>query len=418
MSSNSNIHAHNNNLRLYGYVVVLAGIMIFFVNFGKVNVSGWKETTAFMAIYFLSQLLPAKLPQGDIFSITIFLDIALIALFGTPFAVTVAFGITILTRLCSALFGHHEPVWDILKTASQNVIVIAVAGLSYGLVNNRLTAFALCSIVYFGVSVCLLYSNSRVLNKKSPGIGWLSVTKMLYVNYAVLTIMAYTMILVYNSSSTEWRPFSILLFFVPILLISHSFRLYADIRQSYLTTVKTVAAAIEANDPYTKGHSERVSELTLALGKELGFPERELQKLQYVALLHDVGKIGIPERILNKPGSLTEEEYEEIKRHSAIGAEILSKIQFLSNKSEIILYHHEKYDGTGYPAGLKGTDIPVGARILSIADAYNAMTTDRPYRGAMTPMAALAELSRCSGIQFDPELVEKFKVVLRKIGEI
>lgn len=417
MSSNARTYSHN-NLKIYGYAVILTGIIIFLVNVGKAHPSGWKETTAFIAIYFLSQLLPARLPQGDIFSITIFLDIALIVLFGTPFAVTVAFGVTILTRLCSALFGHHEPVRDILKTASQNVIVIAVAGLSYGLMNDRLTAFALCSLVYFGVSVFLLYSNSRSLSKKSHGIGWLSVTKMLYINYAVLTIMAYTMILVYNSSSSEWRPFSILLFFVPILLISHSFRLYADIRQSYLTTVKTVAAAIEANDPYTKGHSERVSELTLALGKELGFPERELQKLQYVALLHDVGKIGISESILNKPGTLTEEEYEEIKRHSAIGAEILEKIQFLSNKSEIILYHHEKYDGSGYPAGLKGTEIPVEARILSIADAYNAMTTSRPYRNAMTPAAAVEELTRCSGIQFDPELVKTFKAVLRKIGEI
>lgn len=418
MGLSLNLSNDDVKLQSYNYLVTFTGISVFAFCLTRVSIDGWKEITAFILVYFLSQLLPARLPQGDVFSVSVFLDMTLIALFGTPLAVTVSFGATILTRFCGNLFRHHEPVRDILKGASNNVLVIAAAGVSYSLFNNSLIAFVVSSLVYFLMSVFFLSASSVIFSKSTSKVGWFSLIKMLLINYLVLAIMAFTMILVYTGTTSEWRLFVILLFFVPILLVSHSFRLFTDIKHSYLNTVKTVAAAIEANDSYTKGHSERVAELALALGKALGIRDSELQKLQYIALLHDVGKIGISDVIVNKPGALSKEEYEKIKEHSAIGAEILKKIKFLSNKSDIILHHHERYDGSGYPAGLKGTDIPVESRILAIADAYDAMTTDRPYRQGITPGEAVGELNRCSGIQFDPELVEKFKVVLRKIGEI
>lgn len=409
---------NNTRLRLYTFVVIVIGTIVFVMSLSRVNVLGWKEITAFILLYFLSQLLPARLPQGDIFSVTIFLDMVLIVLFGTPFAVTVGFGVTVFTRICSALFGNHDPLGNIIKIASQNALVIAVTGLTYSLAGTRLLAFVLSTVVYFSISIFFLLVNSRLSTRNTSITSWMTFTKMLLVNYAVLATMAYVMTLIYTSTSDEWKVFAILLFFVPILLVTHAFRMYADIQKSYLNTVRTITAAIEANDFYIRGHSERVSELALALGKELGFAERELQKLQYVALLHDVGKIGISDSIMNKPSTLSGEEYEDIKRHSAIGAEILKKVQFLSGKSQVILHHHENYDGSGYPAGLKKEEIPLESRLLAIVDAYDAMTTERPYRRAISPKEAVEELVKCSGVQFDPALVKEFKTVLRKMGEI
>lgn len=417
MTTYTNLKYNTVKTRVYNFILILTGIFVFIFNYTNIGIFGWKETTAFVLMYFLSQLMPARLPQGDIFSLTIFFDMALIVLFGAPFAITVSFGVTLIARICRIMFGLREPIWDMLRNASKNAVVIALTGLVYSFLNNRLIAFIMASVTYFSIHLFFLLADST-FNSKRPVGRWLSVDKLIYVNYTVLTIMAFIMTMIYKGTSSEWKLFVILLFFVPILLVTHSFKLYADIKQSYLNTVKTVAAAIEANDSYTKGHTERVSEYSLALGKELGLPQRELQKLQYVALLHDVGKIGISETILNKPGALSLEEYEEIKKHSEIGAEILAKIKFLSNKSDIVLHHHEKYNGSGYPAGLKGVNVPLESRILSVADAYDAMTTDRPYRLATTPRMAVDELTRCAGSQFDPELVEKFKSVLRKMGEI
>lgn len=415
---NLSIELENTKIKLYRFVVILAGIIVFTANLNRTDISGGKEVAVIIVMYFLSQLLPARLPQGDVFSIAIFIDMVLIVLFGTPFAVVVGFVVTLITRVCSTLFSNREPILDILKSTAQSALVIGSAGFSYSLLNNRMLSYIFSFLVYFLVSIFFLYTNSTLHSGKASKFGRLSGFKMLLVNYVVLAIMAFTMTLMYNGSSDNWKPISILLFFVPILLVSHSFRLYADIRQSYLKTVRTIASAIEANDPYTKGHSERVSELALGMGKELGFPEQELQKLEYVALLHDVGKIGIPETILNKPGPLSDVEYEEIKHHSAIGADILQKIHFLSTKSNIILHHHERLDGSGYPMGLTGDNIPLEARILAIADAYDAMTSDRPYRKAKSPKDALDELVNCSGVHFDPDLVKVFLRLIKKMGVI
>ena len=417
MDGDANAYLHNYKIRIYDIFMVICGLAVFAVNLSKVNVSGWKEVTVFIVMYFFSQLLPARLPQGDVFSVTIFVDLALIVIFGTPLAVIVGFGVTFITKFIFAIFGRKEAISSIFRVTAQNALVIGMAGIVYTHVNNKMFAFVLASVVYFASNVFFLYINS-VLSNKALNARWLSVIKMLYINYIVLSVMAFIMTTIYHSTASQWKLFDILLFFVPILLVSHSFRLYIDIKQSYINTVKTIVAAIEANDSYTKGHSERVAELVLAVGKKIKIPERELQKLEYVTFLHDVGKIGISEDILNKPGRLSTEEYEEVKGHSLIGAEILQKIKFLSSKSDIILYHHERYDGSGYPAGLKGDNIPLEARILAIVDTYDAMTTDRPYRSAKTPAQAVQELSQLSGELYDPKLVEVFKSVLRSMGEI
>jgi putative nucleotidyltransferase with HDIG domain len=187
---------------------------------------------------------------------------------------------------------------------------------------------------------------------------------------------------------------------------------YEALERNALEAVESLNATVEAKDPYTAGHSLRVQRIALALGDELGFTPIEMDSLRFGALFHDIGKIAVPDGILTKPGRLTTEEYEEIKRHSAEGARIIEKFSRLREAVPIVRHHHERWDGAGYPDGLAGAAIPLEARIVCCADAYNAMTTTRPYSKAMPVAAAVAELVRCAGTQFDPAVVDAVVAVV------
>lgn len=192
--------------------------------------------------------------------------------------------------------------------------------------------------------------------------------------------------------------------------------LYEDLEQSYFSTIKALARAIEVKDPYTYGHSERVTVYAMAIGEKMGLSERELKFMKYAAALHDIGKIGIAPKILNKPMGLTDEEFLYIKTHPQLGDSIIELIPFLQESRAIILYHHERFDGKGYPDGLKGNDIPLGARILSVADSFEAMMSDRPYRKALPLHEAVKELTDNKGTQFDPDVIDAFIEVIAEGG--
>ena len=190
-------------------------------------------------------------------------------------------------------------------------------------------------------------------------------------------------------------------------------RLYQKIQDSYFEIVKALAQAIEAKDPYTHGHSERVMKYSLMIAQKFSLSKEEKDLLRYAAILHDVGKIGVRGIILNNPNGLTTEEYGEVKRHSIIGENIISPIELLQPIRPLIRHHHEWCNGKGYPDGLSKEDIPLGARILAVADAYDAMKSDRPYRKALTEETAIQELKRGNGTQFDPKIVEIFLEILK-----
>lgn len=185
-------------------------------------------------------------------------------------------------------------------------------------------------------------------------------------------------------------------------------RLYQNIQKVYISTIEVLATAIDAKDPYTQGHSRRVTQYSVAIAEELGLPEKEIENIRYAGLLHDVGKIGIKDSIIKKPGRLTDEEYATIKKHPSIGAKILKPVEFLADKIPGVLHHHEYYDGRGYPEHLTGENIPLMGRIICVADAFDAMTTSRPYRKGLSVQTAVAELNKFSGKQFDPVCVEAF----------
>lgn len=174
----------------------------------------------------------------------------------------------------------------------------------------------------------------------------------------------------------------------------------------YLKTIAALTEAIDAKDMYTAGHSQRVAEISTTIAYELGLSQREIDVVHYGALLHDIGKIGIPEMILNKQGRLTDAEYSAIKRHPVIGTTILRSIDFLDEALHIVRYHHERFDGAGYPEGLMKEDIPFMARIVGVADAWDAMTSNRSYRKALPASVASQELEKNAGIQFDPYIIK------------
>lgn len=191
-------------------------------------------------------------------------------------------------------------------------------------------------------------------------------------------------------------------------IVIENARLFGEMERLYFDTIRAFAAAIEAKDPYTHGHSERVATYAVAIAEAMRLGEEEVQNVQAAALLHDIGKIGVGEGILNKVTRLTREEYELVKTHPLVATQIVKHVPLFKDILPSILHHHERYDGDGYLDGLEGERIPLGARILAVADAFEAMTSERPYRKALTPDEALAELRRSSGTQFDPQIVDVF----------
>jgi len=188
--------------------------------------------------------------------------------------------------------------------------------------------------------------------------------------------------------------------------------LFASLQDAYLSTVRSLAAAVDAKEPYMRGHSERVAIFARATAEKLGLSHDQRTALEMAAYLHDIGKIGISGQILRKPGPLDAEEAATMRHHPLIGANILRPVAFPWSIAPVVRHHHERYDGTGYPAGLRGEEIPILARVLAVADAYEAMVADRPYRRSQTVEGAIAELKRCSGTYFDPRIVEALLEVL------
>jgi putative two-component system response regulator len=186
------------------------------------------------------------------------------------------------------------------------------------------------------------------------------------------------------------------------------------IQNVYIETIKTLVRAIDAKDGYIHSHSENIIKYAVAIAKEMGLSRNQIWKIEQAAVLHDIGKIGIHDYVLGKTGKLSEKEWKEVKQHSLIGAGILEPLEFLDGVVPIVKHHHERFNGSGYPGGLKGKDIDIGARILAVVDSYDNMISERPYRGKLSKEEAINELKNNSGTQFDPEIVEIFLRVIEK----
>lgn len=273
-------------------------------------------------------------------------------------------------------------------------------------------AFALFAFVlsYFLTETLIISILFSLLYGKNIINAYISNLKMAGLN--ILAMVPFSLILVFAYKGNNY--FGVLLVIFPVLLARYTFQLYIKGKSQYLETITALMHAMEARDKYTEGHSERVSEISLGIAKELKFSEGRLEELRIAAMLHDVGKIGIDDAILNKKDKLTVEEYNAIKRHPEIGENILKDISGMDFAKFIVLHHHERYDGKGYPSKLNFESVNIETFIVGLADSIDAMLTDRPYRKARDMEFIFSELKVNKGTQFHPEVVEAYFGYLKK----
>jgi putative nucleotidyltransferase with HDIG domain len=342
----------------------------------------------------------------------------LILVYGPAFAIL----ITALGALIGEIIERKVSWYKIIFNASQFALSAGIAGIVYqelgGVIGTtNLTSYIIpaliCALTYYFINSFLFVMVIHLAQGISLWSIWKTQLKGIIATYIALAPIGFMMAMVYVTIGI-W---GIILFFFPLILARRSFELYTKMRKVYLETIRALAAAIDAKDPYTKGHSERVSETSVALAQELNLSDRDIESIEYTALLHDIGKIGITDNILGKKSSLTNKEFDKIKEHTVMGAKIIEPVDFLKSSYKAIYHHHEKYDGKGYPDGIKSEDIPILARIIAVADAYDAMGSDRPYRKKLNKDKILKELKDQSGKQFDPKVVKALISVLDKERE-
>jgi len=279
---------------------------------------------------------------------------------------------------------------------------------------REITGILLASIVYFLANVGTvtfvihLASGARLRKVWFENASWLWVSYLVQAPVALLLAKAYQTPLIGG-----WGGFTVLF----MMLLLYFSRFYWDekvkVEESFDDTIEVLVSALDAKDPYTRLHSERVAAIVKSIAERMGFDEHDVKRITYAARIHDIGKVAIPDSILLKPSKLTEEEFELIKTHPQKGLEVLSPMKHRLSKEVqgVILHHHERWDGSGYPAQLKGEAIPLWARIVALADAYEAMTAGRAYSPAKTPQEALNEIIVQAGRQFDPQVVKHFEAL-------
>ncbi len=313
----------------------------------------------------------------------------------------------------------NNPIYKTIFNSSQYIISSGAAGIAYVLLSKHvhlwfdffnLIAGTATLIIYILLNTfCMSGLMSLLLNEKLLYI-WKSNFFSMMINVVLVGLLGIILAFAYNSYGIG----GLLLFFIPLLLARYTFKLYLDMRKNYFDTMNVLVRAIEANDPYTSGHSLRVSAYAEAIAKQVGLPQGKIDTIKSAALLHDIGKIGIDKNILNKTGKLENDEFETIKSHPEIGAAIIADLSYLANIADIIRHHHERNDGKGYPDGLSYANIPLETSILTIADSFDAMTTNRPYRHSLSLEDALNEVKINAGTQFNPDIVDDAIIALRK----
>jgi HD-GYP domain-containing protein (c-di-GMP phosphodiesterase class II) len=402
-------------------VVLAAGLLTFTVT-REPNLHLGPILT-FALLYFLVELFPVPLPRGGAYSVSFVIALAAIVTTGPAGATIAAAG-----GAAALQDTRRETVRlsRILFNASNFIISTALAGLVYTALGgpvgkSLLTSFAgalipvaAATTVNFmtntGLVACVLGFVSEV--ETSPIRIWRTQFASLSTGYYAFAFLGLLLGVLYLQIS--WGAVVFLL--VPLLVARGAFRASVDMGAAYEATVKSLVTAIEKKDAYTRNHAERVSKLAELVARQHGLPESQVRVIRFAGLMHDVGKLGVPTRVLAKPGKLTPEEYDEMKVHPIRGHEIVGEIDFLADAVAGVRHHHERMDGGGYPDGLVGLQIPLMARLLMVCDAFDSMTSTRSYRKAKSVEDALTELRRCVGTQFDPVALSALERALAKHG--
>lgn len=388
---------------------------------GGLNISMF---ALFLMLLIFAESKPVPLPglSGSVF-ITVTFLIAMAAIIRLqPIEVALASSLAAMSPLPGG--GKNELVKRLFN-AAQSASAAGAAALTYralgGLpdvssvpVTQLILATGAATAVYFLIN-SIAVSGVISLSSRRPFVEtWVKTHGWLAATYTAFGATGLVLAALFESAG--WYSLPLLMF--PLFIARQVFRAYDEVSDAYVETVRAFVSAIEAKDTYTRGHSERVAEYSLMIARKMGVKEEALEVFHFGALLHDVGKLIVRKAVLTKPSRLEEAEFDEIKRHPVVGAQIVQEIEFLRPALDAVLYHHERLDGSGYPAGLVGDIVPPWARMMAVADTYDAMTSTRAYRGARTHDEAMEELHRCSGTQFDPICISAFEEAIEELREL
>jgi putative nucleotidyltransferase with HDIG domain len=393
-------------LNIYVFFIFLAGISVFIyilLIYRNISVLG---VVVFGLLAFIADNLSASLPQKGSVSVNTTIFITSLILFGPSTAVLVA----LISFFNIREFLKKLPYYKHFFNAGQFLISVGVASIIFEMTYNRdiENFFNLANIGYIFLAAYIGFFINTLLTAGAISISerkhfiniWVYNFTWLIPFTFFLAVMAIFISFLYKLYS----PLTIILTSLPLIIAQYAYMLRVRERKALINSIFQIVRIIDAKDPYTAGHSVRVAEYTEKIGRKLGLNEYDVDLLKNLANLHDIGKVQIDLSVLNKKGKFNDSDWVEMKKHPRVGYEIVKEIIFLKKYASAVLYHHERADGSGYPEKIKGESIPLFARIISVADSYDAMTTDRPYRKALTKDEAIKELKRCAGNTFDEKI--------------
>ncbi|MGM0365126.1 MAG: HD-GYP domain-containing protein [Actinomycetota bacterium] len=401
-------------LQFYVYAVFLIGIFLLgYILYEYGNVS-WLGVVLFGFLVFASDNLSSPLPKTGSVSVNFGITLASLIIYGPATAAVVTLISIFNIKDCLKKVPYYKHLFN----AGQYLVSIGLSSIIFERLftrdsNNFLSVtnigtIFLCAFVFFFFNTIL--TTGAISLSESVGFFnvWIFNFAWLIPFHVFLTLMAIAISFLYST----YGPFTLIFTSLPLIIAQYTYLLRIKERKALLSSILQIVKIMEAKDVYTAGHSIRVAQYSEEIARELKLNEYDIEIIKNLANLHDIGKIQVDLSVLNKPGSLSDKDWIEVKKHPEIGYEIVKEITFLKDAATAILYHHEKIDGSGYPRGIKGDKIPLFAKILCVADSYDAMTTNRPYTRALTEEEAICELKKNAGTQFDAEVTDAMVKIL------
>jgi putative nucleotidyltransferase with HDIG domain len=399
---------HSDAFRIYYAAVLLVTLALFAATTGQLPTAAPVLLGVALLLMLLSEASPVPLPGGGYATATAVIDLACLIILGPVATASLDVASTLIIqglvlRKPAVRMIHNMCIFAITSFAAGYAFLATGGRLGSLEMPRDIPALLACGGIYFLCNSILVSTVIGLTQGPNPWRIWqrnFLEGILHHLSFIALGALVATVAL-------HVGVWGLALVALPFLVARHSFGLYMEIRADLKDFVRALSEVLEEVDPYTRHHSVRVSQYAVRLARGLKLPERLVEEIEYAALVHDLGKIGPQhQHILHKPGVLSHDEQRTMRSHPAAGAEIVARVRALRRAAEIVRSHHERPDGLGYPFGLSAADVPLGARILNVSDAFDAMTSDRPYRRALSVDAALQELARGVGTQFDIQVVE------------
>jgi len=408
-------------ITIYVVTVILFALFLYLglVKLGSINIATLLFFTVLIGLTESFTVLFRKIS----FSTTFAVELAAFILFGPVFtiiAIMLGFSIRVV-KVKEDKYKHilNTPLYGTIFNYCVLILPLLIANYAYQFLggnfvfigfSSNLFQIIVFSLISFLINTFLISILSALANGKNLIFTFLSNIKLVLINFIIM--VPFGIVLAYVYKQTGYL--GVLFFLFPVIMVRYTFSLYIDSKTQFIQTVDSLMRAVEARDKYTEGHSQRVAKIVEMIAKEMKFNELKIEQLNMGSLMHDVGKIGIDDSILNKPGKLTRDEFNIIMQHPEIGFNILKDIKNLEGILDLVRHHHERYDGKGYPDGKNKDQLSIDVFIIQLADAVDAMGTDRPYRSALSEEKIFSEIRNNISTQFHPEVAEAFFRAIEK----